>query len=162
MVIHRVVRFRVRQFLLPARHRTISAEGYFVRPPNGPTLVGRNVGRSVAIAFAMSVRRFVGMPVCWLVRWYIPLVLHPSQPTVVRWFRQQINSRKSQLPPLCQRVIACGVEMIAFGVFGSGNAASEASTFVPKRQGVPYSFMLRSKSALPQSVRRRIFMFVGT
>lgn len=59
-------------------------------------------------------------------------------------------------------MIACGVGMTAFGVFGLGKAVPEASIFAPKRQGVPCGFMLRSKSVLPQSVPGRIFMFVGT
>jgi hypothetical protein len=42
----------------------------------------------------------------------------------VRWFVWQINSEKSQLLPSQQQVIACGVGMIAFGVFGFGEAAS--------------------------------------
>ena len=59
-------------------------------------------------------------------------------------------------------VVACGVGMAAFGVFGLRNPTLKAATFAPKRQGAPRGFMLRSGSALPQSVPGRIFMFVRT
>lgn len=60
------------------------------------------------------------------------------------------------------KVAACGVGMAVFGVFGLWKPTLKAATFAPKRQGAPCSFMLRSKSVLPQSVFGRIFMFVGT
>lgn len=59
-------------------------------------------------------------------------------------------------------MIACGVGMIAFGVFGFREAASEVSTFVPERQGASHGFLLRSGTVLSQSVFGRIFMFAGT
>ena len=60
------------------------------------------------------------------------------------------------------QVAACGVGMAAFGVFGLWNPMPKAPIFAPKRQGASRGFKLRSKSALPQSVFGRIFMFVGT
>ena len=63
---------------------------------------------------------------------------------------------------LLPQVAACGVGMAAFGVFGLWNPMPKAPTFAPKRQGASRGFKLRSKSALPQSVFGRIFMFVRT
>jgi len=89
-------------------------------PPNGPTSVGCNIGQLVAIVLATYVRRANRS----VVRRVVPFNIRSLQPMAVRWFVWQINSEKSQLLPSQQQVIACGVGMIAFGVFGFGEAAS--------------------------------------
>ncbi|MFT0319291.1 hypothetical protein ACMSEZ_07395 [Bacteroides thetaiotaomicron] len=53
---------------------------------------------------------------------------------------RQINKEITVLVPLRAEVAACGVGMAAFGVFGLGKAAPEASTFAPKRQGAPRAY----------------------
>jgi len=63
-----------------------------------------------------------------------------SRPTALRWFVWQINKEKTALVPLRPQVAACGVGMAAFGIFGLGKAAPEASTFAPKRQGAPRAY----------------------
>ena len=89
-------------------------------PPNGPTSIGCNIGRSVAIVLATYVRRANRS----VVRRVVPFNIRSLQPMAIRWFVWQINKEKSQLLSLGKWMIACGVGMTAFGVFGFGDAAS--------------------------------------
>ena len=103
---------------------------------NNPTLVGCDVGQAVTTVHPTCVCRTD----CPAVRRSVLHNLLLSRPTALRWFVWQINKEKTALVRLRAQVAACGVRLAAFGVFGLGKAAPEASTFAPKRQGAPRAY----------------------